>query len=345
MGRSHLLLLSYALGSCCTVTTESPYRSGAESKTVAKAAPQPLPEPGPPTTPERGADVPRPEPPAKAALPPAVQPLAQPSIEVISAGASKRESLRRTAKVGAQQRLSLVVRPHMKVTRDGKPSSEQELPAVTLTLESRVASVAENGAAHLAIGVVAAEFDPAAGDERARRASERQMAALRDLAIELDLRPDGMGEQFRVAVPSRPESDVRATVEAVLLALPLLFVPTPVEPVGVGAKWKAITGYSYAGLALLESAEIELVKRTAEVVELAWTATLTQEQPAAGPGRAVETASVAARGTASISADHPLVVRLSSTASGEMTSTVHTSGAAEKAGLALELVVEVAADN
>ena len=343
--RRSVILISFLVGVGCSVTTETPY------PTPRKVEPQPAASAAAQRSgnqPQADANTPAARPATRAeprptTLPAPIEPQVATDIELVSAGAEPRSPLRWSAKLASEQRLVLTVKPHMNLKTDGVQVIDQDLPPMTLQLVARVASVADGGAMHLAIEVAAAELDASVGEPRSQRATERGLATLRAMRIELDLAPDGIARNLQVAVPTRAAADLRAPVEAILLVLPQLFVPTPAEPVGPGAKWTATTGFAYAGFDLKQTSEVKLVSRSNGGVELECSIAQAQDATVGGGERPIDKVATTSKGTFSFLPDMALPARATAQTRAEMTSKVFANGTAETALLALDLEVEISA--
>lgn len=338
--RSGILLSSLVLG--CSVTTEIPYaakqnttdRAGADVATP--RSPPPI-AANPPRERSATADAPR-----AAALSAAVESRVATEIELVTAGGAPRSPMRRSAKPGREQRLVLVVKPHMNLKTDGVQVGDRDLPPMTLQLLARVGQVADDGTMHVAIEVTSAEFDASVGDSRSQRATERSMAMLRAMKVELDISEQGIPRNVQIAVPPRVADDLRAPVESILLLLPQLFVPIPTEPVGAGAKWTATTGIAYAGLDLKQVGEVKLVSRTAENNELEWSNEQAQDTTVSGGERPVDKVATSSTGSVTFAKDTALPTHAKARTHAELTSKVFANAVAEQALLTLDLDFELA---
>jgi hypothetical protein len=264
-------------------------------------------------------------------------------VEIVEIGDEPRSVLMLGAPAGASQRLLLSTALAMKLDIEGEQVADASLPSVKLELIATTKRVDDDGAIHLSLETIGADYDAAMGDERSRRAADQAMIVLRALRADVVVQRDGLVRSIDVSVPERAPSDLRPTVEAVLQGIAELFVPLPAEPVGIGARWKATSRLRYTDLDLARALEVRFVSRTAEGVELEVAATRTHDGSGdATPGvRSIERASIASRGSLRLAAGSALPtrakLRIDSTMSSRVTSQEGDRAATLHLGLDVDL--------
>lgn len=284
MLRARLLVLATS-SLACTISTEPP----AHVRSGERPSPAPFDEP---SRPEPAPTAPmQQEQPARGETgrrePPDARPLPAPiagtpaDIRVSSPGNGTKRSLRVAPALGAEARLTTTVRGKMTFSGDGKKIAELVLPPVTATWKATVTSVAPDGSRAIDLAIEDASYEEGEADQRTVKATARAVESIRRIRTSFILDPSGTPGPMKTRMDPRALNDLRPSVEAMLMVVPLLFVPAPEAELGAGATWDASSTLAFAEMSLRQDAQYRVSSHTAERSELAVTVKDTMPSPVA----------------------------------------------------------------
>jgi hypothetical protein len=189
-------------------------------------------------------------------------------LTLLSPGEEPRAPLRLRPEVGARDvstlRMGMVVGMRIGTT-DVAP---RRIPSIEAKLEAVVLEVTDD-AIRYRIETSAAEASGLAdASERVAGAVERAVQSMRGTRGTLVVSSRGKIERIDLEIPDESDASLRPTLEGFRQSFNQMFAWLPEEPVGIGAKWSAITHVVHNDLELQQEAEYRLVTRQGDRVEL-----------------------------------------------------------------------------
>lgn len=198
------------------------------------------------------------------------------SVELLDAGAAPLAPLRLQFREGDTTTATLTVDLEVSQTSSGT-RQELDTPAVrevvTLTVDGVVNREALVSLAFTEAAVVRTDTDLSDAEAAV---IDQQLAALEGIRGSGRITELGELTSFRYELPDDLDQGVRTTLERTRSELDALALPLPAEPVGVGARWRAIATSRIGGFPLRQETTYELtgidggtVRYTAEVRQFA----------------------------------------------------------------------------
>lgn len=193
------------------------------------------------------------------------------TIELLDAGAAPRAPLRYQFQAGTVERAKIEMT--MGITREmnGQAVASPSMQPVITTAEIRVAEVAPDGSARLEMKYTSAESapGPASAADQALNATLSGLSRMGGW-YRVDPRGRMLGGQASLG-PGSGSPDDRSFDEALELVNDVMdgdMAMLPVEPVGVGARWRVKSTQSVMGIELTTAQDYTLRSRQGDIIEL-----------------------------------------------------------------------------
>jgi len=184
---------------------------------------------------------------------------AQP-VKLIEAGAEPRKALRLHPKPGDKQTLKLTVKMAIETKAGEMESPAIKLPAITMTLETTVKGVADNGdiTYEMVVGNIGVSDEPGATPEVAE-AMKAAFAGVKGLSSSGTVSGRGFGKEIEFKAPPGSNPQARQLMDQMKDFYTQLAAPLPEEAVGAGAKWEVRLPIKAQGMTIEQTAAYELV--------------------------------------------------------------------------------------
>jgi hypothetical protein len=261
--------------------TEEPY--GQRSSTVeqkaapakvepAKAEPAPEPVPAPDT-----AAMPEGEPPPAVRVEPKSD-----AVTVVDAGAEPRQPLRLAPRVGDEQRVELRMQMTIGMTLGDRQVPATPMPEVTVVLASTVKSTGDT----IRYDFTVAEARRSEGEfsDRVLRAVDQAVQAMQQTKGTFAIDARGIFRDAKIDSPELPTPGLRPSLTGFQQSFGQLYPSLPDEPIGVGAKWNAISHFDLGGVPIQQEAAYALLRREGDEIELSVSFTQAASSAIDAPG-------------------------------------------------------------
>ena len=185
-------------------------------------------------------------------------------VQLLSAGEGATAPLRWKAEKGATERLSMVLDTKMDIRAGG-----QAMPmniSMTMDMDGRVLDVMEDGSSVVSMTVTDASMKMPGMDGAGAADMVRDM--LKGMTIEATMDPRGAMTGTKVSGGNELMKQLGGQMDD---SLDQMAIPFPEEPVGVGAKWRALTQQESNGMKVRMMATYELTKLDGTKGEVAMT--------------------------------------------------------------------------
>jgi len=213
--------------------------------------------------------------PAELAAPPVP---GDPVVTLLEPGAEPRAPLRYRVRAGEKVGLLLDMDMGMKITIGGQSAPAVKTPPARMTMAIETLDVAPDGTTRLVSKLNAVDVLARPDDRPEVVASVKQsMAGLVGLTTEMSLTSRGFARDVKVNVPAGLRPEMQTTLRAMRNATQQAAAIFPLEPVGVGARWRVESTIDTGQLKLGQTAVVTLDRREANRVFL--TMTIAQTAP------------------------------------------------------------------
>ncbi|PKN56016.1 MAG: hypothetical protein CVU56_18250 [Deltaproteobacteria bacterium HGW-Deltaproteobacteria-14] len=185
-------------------------------------------------------------------------------VQLLSAGEGAKAPLRWKAEKGATERLSMVLDTKMDIRAGG-----QAMPmniSMTMDMDGRVLDVKEDGSSVVSMTVTDASMKMPGMDGAGAADMVRDM--LKGMTIEATMDPRGAMTGTKVSGGNELMKQLGGQMDD---SLDQMAIPFPEEPVGVGAKWRALTQQESNGMKVRMMATYELEKLDGTMGEVTMT--------------------------------------------------------------------------
>jgi len=188
------------------------------------------------------------------------QPPGAPTIKLLDAGKGAKKALRFTAKKGMKRSMTMTMEMALAMTLGAQAVPAQKLPAMRMTMDLVVTSVAANGDIRYEFvtrkpEVVADGATPPFVVE----AMSKALAELEGMSGHAVVTNRGFSVEADVKVPEKASAQTQQMVDSIRQSLAQIAAPVPEEPVGVGATWETTTKLQQNGLVIEQTATNQLV--------------------------------------------------------------------------------------
>jgi hypothetical protein len=188
------------------------------------------------------------------------------AVTVMEAGAEPRQTLRLHPEVGTEQRVELRMKMKIGMTLGTQEIEPTPMPEVTVVLDSEVQSTGDE----IRYAFTVAEASRSAGEfsERVTKAVDQAVAAMQQTKGTLEIDARGTIRNSKIDSPELPTPGLRPSLTGFQQAFGQLYPAFPDEPVGLGAKWKAISHFDLGGVPVQQEATYALLRRKGDEIEL-----------------------------------------------------------------------------
>lgn len=190
-------------------------------------------------------------------------------IELLEAGAEPRTKLRLAAVPGQRQRVSLEIASSVALQLGDKEVPARTIPTMTAVLDTEVTKAPKDGPIEIRFSAVEATRveDPEAS-ARLVAAVDQAIAGLREAKGTWTIDRQGRTVSVDLALPEQQRGGPQPSVEGFRQALQQLWIRLPDEPVGVGARWKAVSHFDASDIEVQQVATYELVELDGDTVHV-----------------------------------------------------------------------------
>ncbi len=183
-------------------------------------------------------------------------------VTVINAGAAPRRALRYQMVKGASETGTMRQKLNMTMEMGGMEMPPQSLPTTVMTVRYIVSDVTADGTAAIAVEFVNVDIDAEGADPMIVEAMRPQLTGMTGLKSSYTMSATGQvsNMKFDENAPAAMQS-MQSTTEQVSVAF-------PAEPVGVGARWKALRPITQSGMTIMQDVEYVLTSLAADSMVL-----------------------------------------------------------------------------
>ena len=249
-------------------------------------------------------------------------------VKLIEAGAEPRKALRLHPSPGDEQKVELTVKLSMATKAGDQASPAMNLPAIKMTLEAKVKSIADNGdiACEMGMGDIGVS-DAAGAAPEVVEAIKGVFSGIKGLSGSGTVTSRGINQGIEFKAPPGNDPQVSQMMEQMKDFYTQIAIQLPEEAVGVGAKWQVSMPITTQGMTIEQKAVYEIVAIEGERVTTR--STVTQhaanqriQNPALG-GMKMDLTQMSGQGTGERTTD--LTKLLPVSAAGEMHSETSTA--------------------
>jgi hypothetical protein len=197
-------------------------------------------------------------------------PIAEPTVEVLDTGAEPRAPLRYALAAGTSVTATQSVDQYVRqVDQEGFGNSDR-VPTIDLGLRLDVQEVGPDGTARVALAFTSidATGNGSAASSDQARAIEIALADITDLTGETTFTNRGVQVSGSFDVPDGLPDAVTTLLDQYESQLATVTPPLPEEPVGVGARWRAMTELELGGITAQQRYVYTVESISGSVVEL-----------------------------------------------------------------------------
>lgn len=200
-----------------------------------------------------------------------------PVVTLLEAGQAPHRALRFRPTVGQQQRHELEMSVSMASDAGGQAAPQVKVPTIKYTLDSTVSEVAENGDISFTVEFAdAAIVDSDEVEIEMLTPIEELTKSMIGMQVKSTVDQRGFAKEVVTEFAEGIESADLQQIEQLSESLQQLTSPFPLEPVGVGGKWKVVVPMNTGGMEFVQTMEYTVVEMTDDTV----TATITVSQQA-----------------------------------------------------------------
>lgn len=181
---------------------------------------------------------------------PRPEPIAEvekPLVTLLDSGIEPRTLLRYKPAKGQREALEMTMVMNMTMKMNDFDMPAMKMPTMRMRMEVQITDVAANGDFTYHGSITRAEVLRAAGQqEEVFEAMQQQMAGFTDLEFTAVCTDRGETRSFEVKIPEDSPPQVRPMFESMRQSIQQMTTPLPLEPVGMGASWSALTSFKVA---------------------------------------------------------------------------------------------------
>jgi hypothetical protein len=181
------------------------------------------------------------------------------TIELLDPGAEPRQLLRYRLPPGHTERVRIVTSDHLEIGLRGRGKTTEEDRTVALVVDATVEGGAGQGRIRWSFEIVEATAERVASGRLRRSDVEVVLDALRGktgFAITTDR---GLPDTLSIRLPRMPDRSSQTLAHSLTRDLHMGPTPLPLEPVGLGARWKYSDSVEVRGVRLERESILELV--------------------------------------------------------------------------------------
>lgn len=226
--------------------------------------------------------------------------------KLLEAGAEPRKELRLHPKPGDKQTSVMSINMTVETTIGEMPSQTMKVPPITITSETTVQGVSDQGDIAFDVVITKAELGAESGAlPQLVEPIKAALASIQGLAGAGTTSSRGLGKGMEFKLPADAKAPTRQLIEQMKEAFDTIVVPLPAEPVGPGAKWEARIPLKSQGATIDQTATYQLASVEDERVVVK--STITQRagkqtiENAALPGLKLNLTKMTGKGTGSAS--------------------------------------------
>ncbi len=186
----------------------------------------------------------------------------KPVVSLIDAGGEPRESLTYDLAKGQKESFSIDMDMTMKMEMGGKQSPAITMPRMSMLMDLAVKDKsAEND---VFIDGVMTGVNVTGTDATQKQIADKlkgEMGALKGLSMQYWVSPKGSVRDAKLTVPAGAPAAAQQMMQGMMQSMDSMVAPLPGEPVGLGAKWAALTRVTSNGADFLQLSRYTLKAR------------------------------------------------------------------------------------
>lgn len=193
----------------------------------------------------------------------------QPEVTLLEAGQAPQRALRLRPSVGQKQRHEFEMSMSMESDTNGQAAPRVNIPTVKYTLDSTVSEVAENGDISFTVEYTDASVVESDDIQIELLTPMEELAnSLIGLQVKSIVDQRGFAKGVQMEIPEGIAPAAAQQMEQLSKSLEQLTSPFPVEPVGVGGKWKVVVPMNTGGMKLVQTMEYTVVEMTDDTLSV-----------------------------------------------------------------------------
>ncbi|HWL61524.1 MAG TPA: hypothetical protein VNQ32_01885 [Steroidobacteraceae bacterium] len=186
------------------------------------------------------------------------------TVTLLQPGTGQLQPLRYRFQSGRSETAKMDTTMQLTMVASGMQVPMGASTPISIQIQLRTAEVGADGSAKMRFEVISAE---AGGDSATAAQLNPTLASMKGLSGSYSLDTRGQVSGSQMGAP-RAAAGIAPTAEDLQEQMQQLALPLPAEPVGIGARWRAIQQTSANGLEVTQTTEYTLRSRNADEAEV-----------------------------------------------------------------------------
>ena len=192
-----------------------------------------------------------------------------PVVTLKDAGNGKKAPLRLSPKVGTKESMTISINMDMKMTSGGQEMPPQDLPVMTMVMDTEVNEVKEDGTFTYTFKFTKAESGTSDSlPYWALEGMNKLLGQMVGTEGQVTVTSRGFSRDGAFVVPEGVAPELKETMNNMSRSMDQMVAPLPEEPVGIGAKWTVLSKPESNGMKIDQTAHYTLIAREDGKVEL-----------------------------------------------------------------------------
>jgi hypothetical protein len=185
------------------------------------------------------------------------------TVELIEAGTAPLRELRFTPKPDATQTAVMTMGMNQAMSINGQKIPSQNIPETKFTIKTSVDNIAKNGEIEFSffyseIDIVDDPANPSPLAATMRTSLQPMVGTAGDIVVN----NRGLVQRTEIDIPDGVPAQLKQVLDGMKNSMNQLSSPLPVEPVGVGGKWRVVQTINANGLRLKQTSTHEITQLT-----------------------------------------------------------------------------------
>lgn len=187
------------------------------------------------------------------------------TVELIEAGTAPLRELRLKPQTGSTQTSVMTMGLNQAMTIGGQKLPAQNIPDTKITIETSVTNIAENGDVEFGYSYTKIDvIDDPANPSPLAAAMSGSMKSMVGTSGSAVINNRGFVQQSNINIPEGVPAQLKQSMEGMQNAMGQMSMPLPVEPVGVGSKWRVVQNINANGLQIKQTSVLEITELNEE---------------------------------------------------------------------------------
>lgn len=183
------------------------------------------------------------------------------TVELIEAGKGPLRELRFRPQKDSMQTSVMTMGLNQAMTIGGQKLPTQNIPATQITIETSVDKIAENGDVEFGYSYTKIDVvDDPANPSPLAAAMSNSMKSMVGTSGSAVINNRGFVQHSKINIPEGVPAQLKQSMEGMQNAMGQMSMPLPVEPVGVGGKWRVIQNVNANGLQIKQTSVLEITE-------------------------------------------------------------------------------------